>query len=283
MALSLKRLTLFAAPLMLFFASPAQATWSIVAVDPDTGEVGVAAASCSIGVPRIVALVPGKGAIVSQAATSITGREKARALVAQGSGAQGVLSELQKPELYEGWLTIDFPRLQYGVATLGEGPDGVQSGFVTGDSNYDWAGGEIGATFSAQGNTLRGSNVIGDMATAFRDAGKPASCTPPLAEKLLLALEAGRDAGGDVRCPVDASSLAAVLMVAKPGDDPEAFAIDEVAPRRFSLPREVVHFVVPYSPDPDLPEPVAELRARYDASKPPSVCPVDTDDAGGTP
>lgn len=252
----------------------AEATWSIVAVDPQTGEVGVAAASCSIGVPRIVAVVPGKGAIVSQAATSLTGREKARELVGQGEAATSVLAELEKPELYDGLLTIDFPLLQYGVATLGDNaPASVSTGFVTGESNPDWSGGEAGDTFSVQGNTLRGQDVVRNAARAFREAEEEAgACAVPLADRLLRALEAGRDAGGDARCPLDASSLAAVLVIARPADEGDVFSVDEVAPRRFSVARELVHLVVPYTPDPDLPEPVAQLRARYDASKAQDAC-----------
>lgn len=275
MAVRLQQMALLAASLLMLGAPSAHATWSIVAVDPQTGEVGLASASCSIGVPRIAALVPGKGAIVSQAATSITGREKARELVAQGVDAQSVLVVLQDDALYANWLTIDFPRLQYGVATLAVGDDSpVATGFVTGDNTPDWSGGVAGDTYSAQGNTLRSSAVIGDAAQAFGQATHNRSCPVPLAERLLLALEAGRDAGGDMRCPVEAPALAAVLMVAMPGDDPEAPSIDEVAPRRFSVVREAIHLVVPYYPDPDKPEPVAELRARYDAMNPLRECSV---------
>lgn len=271
----LQRVALLAATVCFLSAPAAHATWSIVAVDPHTGEVGLAAASCSIGVPRIAALVPGKGAIVSQAATSSTGREKAQELVTEGADATRILAVLEDPELYADWLTIGFPYLQYGVATLAAGQDRpVATGFVTGGRNPDWSGGVAGDTYSAQGNTLRNAAVIGDTARAFEQATQNKSCAMPLAHRLLLALEAGRDAGGDVRCPVEAPALAAVLMVARPGDDPGAPAINEVAPRRFSIVREAVHLVVPYYPDPDKPEPVAELRARYDAMDPVEMCAV---------
>lgn len=281
MVLRLRQVALLAACVFCLGVPAAHATWSIVAVDPHTGEVGLAAASCSIGVPHIAALVPGKGAIVSQAATSFTGREKARELVMQGADATGVLAALKDPELYAGWLTIDFPYLQYGVATLAAGNDSpATTGFVTGDSTPDWSGGVVGDTYSAQGNTLRSAAVIEDAARAFEQATQNRSCPLPLAHRLLVALEAGRDAGGDVRCPVEAPALAAILMVARPGDDPDTPTVNEVAPRRFSIVREAVHLVVPYYPDPDKPEPVAELRARYhemtsgDAMNPVEMCAV---------
>lgn len=271
----LRQVALLAASVLILGAPAAHATWSIVAVDPQTGEVGLAAASCSIGVPRIAALVPGKGAIVSQAATSFTGREKARELVTEGADATRVLAVLEDNELYADWLTIGFPYLQYGVATLAAGNDSpVATGFVTGGSNPDWSGGVAGDTYSAQGNTLRSAAVIDETARAFDEATQNKSCPAPLAQRLLVALEAGRDAGGDVRCPAEAPALAAILMVARPGDGPDAPTINEVAPRRFSIAREVVHLVVPYYPDPDKPEPVAELRARYDAMNPVGECAV---------
>lgn len=255
------------AAMMAFMAAwPAGATWSVVAVDPETGEVGLAAASCSVGVQHIAALVPDRGAIVSQAASSRTGREKARELVGQGRGAPDVLTAIQDPDLYSGWFTIGFRWLQYGVATL-DGGSGrtAEAGYVTGKDNEPWAGGAASETFSVQGNTLRGPAVVENAAQAFRGTDREA-CPAPLAERLLRALEAGRDAGGDKRCPADAPALAAVMMVAKPGDSADAPVWHEVAPQPFSLAQSAWHMVIPYSPDPDRPEPVAELRARYEAS-----------------
>ena len=65
--------------LFLMFALPqyAAATWSIVAVDPYTGEVGLAAATCNPGINFIAAVVPGKGVVAAQAETSLRGRDHA--------------------------------------------------------------------------------------------------------------------------------------------------------------------------------------------------------------
>ena len=104
-------------------------------------------------------------------------------------------------------------------------------------------------------------------ARAYREA-EARSGPAPRAERLLRALEAGRDAGGDVRCPLTAPSLAAFLYVARPGDTAEAPTLHLATPGRFSLTRVVWHLVIPYRPDPARPEPVAELRQRYDSWEP---------------
>lgn len=257
----------------LVVAHDAGATWSIVAVDPGTGEVGLAAASCSVGVQHIAAVVPGKGAVAAQAATSRIGRETARDRIAAGHPARDVLEALRDPALYASWFRVGFPYLQYGVATLGQGSgNAVDAGFATGESNVSWAGGEAGEAFSVQGNTLRSAQVVEQAARAFREAGST-TCPVPLAERLLRALEAGRDAGGDKRCPARAPALAAILVVAQPDDSPDAMSLFEIAPRSFSIVENVWHMAVPYRPDPERPEPVAELRRRYEATGAREECP----------
>ena len=76
--------------------------------------------------------------------------------------------------------------------------------------------------------------------------------------------KSGRDAGGDNRCPIAASSLAAFLIVAQPNDDPAAPSLRLDAPLRFSWPSMLWHIVAGYTPDAQLPEPVAHLRQLYD-------------------
>ncbi|MFT5573698.1 MAG: hypothetical protein ACI9FR_002633 [Cryomorphaceae bacterium] len=59
--------------LLLTFPLYAQATWSIVAVDPETGEVGIAVAICNPGAQFIAAVVPGFRMVAAQAETSHVG------------------------------------------------------------------------------------------------------------------------------------------------------------------------------------------------------------------
>jgi len=62
---------------------------------------------------------------------------------------------------------------------------------ITGDRARPWAGHVVGEGFVAMGNVLTGPEVVQDMAKAFQ-----ADASIPLAERLIQALEAGRDAGG---------------------------------------------------------------------------------------
>ncbi len=244
----------------LLSASPALATWSIVAVDPETREVGIAAASCSTGVRLIAGLVPGKGAVASQAATSFLGRDVAMKMIDKGDRADIIVRKLADEDLYASPIRMGLQWLQYGLVTLNPSP---KAGTVTGYSvPNDW-GAVHGDDYSVQGNTLR-TGVVNAMATAWQ-LDTIGACRKPLAERLLRALEAGRDAGGDNRCPEDASSLAAFLFVAKPDDVPEKPSLMLEAPRHFSGLEMTWQIPAGFTPDPDLPEPVAHLREMYDA------------------
>ena len=64
--LQLRRLAVVLSCFMLC-VPPVAATWSIVAVDETTGEVGAAAATCTVGVELILGLVPGRGVVVAHA------------------------------------------------------------------------------------------------------------------------------------------------------------------------------------------------------------------------
>jgi uncharacterized Ntn-hydrolase superfamily protein len=74
--------------------------------------------------------------------------------------------------------------------------------------NADWWGTASGKFYAVQGNTLAGRQVVVDMAAAYE------STAGTIADKLMAALKAGDDAGGDHR-----GRLAAGIQVAKPGVD----------------------------------------------------------------
>jgi uncharacterized Ntn-hydrolase superfamily protein len=272
MTMALRVLFLLAA--WMGSSSPAEATWSVVAVDAETGEVGIAGASCSTGVQLIAGFVPGRGVVASQAATSFTGRDLATKMMADGEPADVIIDALGDEELYAGPFRSDLEWLQYGIATLRPSPTART---LTGTSvPAEWGGehGDCGGqreSFAVQGNTLR-PGVVDAMAVAWcLDAA--GACRRPLAERLLRTLESGRDAGGDNRCPVDASSLAAFLIVAQPNDDPAMPSLRIDAPRAFSWPSMLWHLLAGYTPDAALPEPVSHLRRLYDAIAPASTCP----------
>ena len=196
----------------------AHATWSIAAVDPRTQEVGVAVASCvpapfgSTILPSVGGLAPGIGALAAQAQFSQQTRDLALELLSGGASPQAVIDEVVAAD---GLSAVR----QYGVTTL----DGMAAGF-TGASTQDWAGDVQGFGVSAQGNILYGPEVVDDSLTAFE--AKATECPLTLADRLMLALEAGAAQGGDNRCSEEQTALAAVLQVAQPGDDPGAPSLD---------------------------------------------------------
>lgn len=237
--------------------TPANATWSIVAVDPETGEVGLAAATCNSGVQFIAAVTPGAGIVAAQAATSFKGRDAALEWMEEGVPADEILTRLGNPDFYDGWFDTGSPDLQYGVATLTNGP---QAGHVGGDAIWSWSGGIAGTNYSVQGNTLRGEEVVNAAAAAFEFHDEN-MCQPTLGERLLRALEAGRDAGGDNRCPLEWPAYSAILIVA----DLES-ELRLVAPKEIGMLRALYYQISPYSPDEDSIEPVKHLRQKYDAA-----------------
>jgi uncharacterized Ntn-hydrolase superfamily protein len=131
------------APLLLL-PEPAAATWSIVAVDSKTREVGIAGASCIQGVDVIAGLVPGRGVVAAQALSNISGRDRAVEALKEGAHPDAILDEIASDTFDpRPWHRLGgHPMRQYAIASL-EGPS--QASF-TGDRAYDWAGGSAMVT-----------------------------------------------------------------------------------------------------------------------------------------
>jgi uncharacterized Ntn-hydrolase superfamily protein len=193
-------------------AALALATWSIVAVDPRTREVGAALASCiyvdGFRSEQVAELVPGTGAVVAQALSNADARAAIAAAIARGASPAAALAAAVAPGADEK-LGIDLSRLrQYGAVTFEAGPVSY-----TGAWNGDWAGARAGSGVSVQGNLLRGPEVVDAALAAYqKEAG---AC---LAGRLLAALEAGARAGGDRRCVAELGALTAFVTVAEPDD-----------------------------------------------------------------
>ena len=188
----------------LLLAAPAWATWSVDGVDPETGEVGVAVASCvPFDVARVAVVVPGKGAGSSQAKLNTKSGGPMAEAIASADSPEAVVAAVTSPS-----FDTDAASRQFGVVLLGKGGDGY-SGSGTEAVSLDRRNSE--GTVSVQGNILVSEKVVDDAVATFdRTDGS-------LAKKLLAALEAGSKAGGDSRCGAQTAS-AASLIVAKPGD-----------------------------------------------------------------
>jgi uncharacterized Ntn-hydrolase superfamily protein len=203
--------------------SVAHATWSVVAVDPRTGEVGAAGASCYVGVDTITRLVPGKGVVVAQGLTSYDGRNHAAKMLQEGRSASAVVNMIRSSKVDKGFIVTRELR-QYGVASLHQGEASVAS--YTGKFTGSARGSRQAAGVSVQGNILASEAVLDKALEHF--VKTPKSCS--IAVALLNALEAGAREGGDSRCSAEQSALSAFLIVAQPGDKPEAPTIRLISP-----------------------------------------------------
>jgi uncharacterized Ntn-hydrolase superfamily protein len=190
--------TLAALSVVLLFATPAFATFSIVAFDPRTGDLGVAVASRVFGVGNHVPWAEaGVGAVATQAAMNGGYGPRGLELLRQGLSAQQVLDRLLAED--------KFDRLEGRQVAIVDGKGNVA--VHTGPAASEWKGHIKGATYSVQGNILAGAHVAEAMARAFENS------KGELAERLYAALKAGDDAGGDRRGRQSAS----ILVVRKGG------------------------------------------------------------------
>ena len=248
------------------------ATWSVVAVDPATREVGVGAATCTVGVELVRGVVPGRGVVAAQANTNLRARKAAVAALERGASPEEVLAEAEA--ISGGWLGSAWADQQFAVATLEAGPAEPlalsaepQALAHTGADTIAWAGSVSAPGVSVQGNILRGPEVVEAALAAFLSGEQAHGREPDLAERILRALEAGGAAGGDERCPVERPALTAFMLVASPDDPPDAPSLYLVAPRAFGMSGAVWNMLFPYQPDPDEPLPVESLRRLLNANR----------------
>ncbi len=176
----------------------APVTYSIVARDPDTGELGVAVQSHWFSVGPIVPWArPGVGAVATQANAEISYGPKALDLLAAGLDARAALDRL---------LAEDPGAAGRQVAVVDA------SGRVaahTGQSCIAYAGHVTGEGVSCQANIMASDTVWPAMLEAYQTAGDA-----PLAERLMAALDAAEAQGGDAR----GRQSVAILVVPAEGE-----------------------------------------------------------------
>jgi uncharacterized Ntn-hydrolase superfamily protein len=159
-------------------------TFSILGRDPETGELGIAVHSRTIAVGSRVR--GGKGGV------AVFAHQAASNPMYSALGVELLEAGLSPEEALDFLVRADDSSSRRQVAILDiQG----RTAAWTPDSISDWKGHRCGVDFCAQGNTLTGPEVVDAMAEAFaRSTG-----TAPLAERLLEALRAGQEAGGDRR------------------------------------------------------------------------------------
>ena len=157
-------------------------TFSIVARDPKTGEMGVAVQSHYFSVGPVVAWAEaGVGAVATQSLVEISYGPKGLELMRQGKSSADALADLIAKDEQRDVRQVAMVDA-HGHAAAWTGPKCIEA-----------AGQETGEGFSAQANLMGKDTVWPAMAKAFREA------TGDLAERLLQTLEAGQKAGGDIR------------------------------------------------------------------------------------
>lgn len=231
-------------------ATPARATFSVVAVDTATGAIGSAGASCvPYEVIRILRVAPGKGLLVGQAYFDDDALAQGEAMLAAGDAPALVLASVTDSAAHP-----DAPRMQYGIVDI----TGRTASF-TGPEAKSYAADLSGTTgtfaFTVQGNLLTGPEVLDNMKAAMTDG-----CD--LADRLVRALEAaGTNAGGDARCTEDGLSAASAYVLVDQGG---------VTTLRISL------------PDLRPQDPITALRAELDTWRADHPCPSPDPDPDST-
>lgn len=227
-------------------------TFSIVAVDPRSGEVGAAGASCvdlvelrgyydeadetplegETSAAGISLLVPGKGAIVAQSLFDTVNKQNGGLRIAEGLGAQAVIEWLiandSSADFFENTDPENAIELveetvawrQYGLVTMDRDKPPESAAF-TGEECLDYKGALLGFNYAIQGNALLDESVLKRMERGFLESGGG------LAEKLMAALQGANFPGADRRClEYGVSSLFAFIRVARPEDTAGRFYVD---------------------------------------------------------
>ena len=173
----------------------AVATFSIVARDPATGDLGIATASKFLAVGAVVPYAEANvGAVATQSyANTSFGTRTITAL----------RNDIPLKLIHQAFKETDkeHSKRQYGLVDA----QGHSLTF-TGDACHPWAGGTTGDGYAAQGNLLTGPEVIQDLVHAYETS------QGTLPERLLAALQAGDEAGGDQR-----GRQSAALLVVRQG------------------------------------------------------------------
>ena len=188
-----------------FNYTKAQDTFSICAVDPVTGEVGSAGASCVNDCTILTDVHPGYGVVHTQASWLSANQNYARSLMNLGLPPQAIIDSLVLHDAQNN------PSVrQYGIVDL---VNGGRVAAYTGVNCLNYKNHITGPTYSIQGNILLGQSILDSMESRFLNTAGT------LAQKLMAALQGAKVIGADTRCASwNTSSKSAFLRVARPGD-----------------------------------------------------------------
>jgi uncharacterized Ntn-hydrolase superfamily protein len=181
--------------------NPQYSTFSLCAIDPATGQSG---AAVTTRVPFVGRAVPhvraGIGAVCTQASTMVEYGPRGLDLMAKGVEPTAAIAQL---------LSDDQQResRQLGMIDM-KG----RSAAHTGKGNGNWAGSKQGLNYTVQANIMVGPEVVAAVAATFESME---GMGVPLAERMILAMEAGQSKGGDRRF---GNLQSAAIKIADPND-----------------------------------------------------------------
>ena len=181
--------------------NPYYSTFSLCAIDPATGQSG---AAVTTRVPFVGRAVPhvraGVGAVCTQASTVVEYGPRGLDLMAKGLEPSAIVAQL---------LSDDQQResRQLGMIDM-KG----RAAAHTGKNNGNWAGSKQGLNYTVQANIMVGPEVVEAVAKTFEATEGTGM---PLAERMILAMEAGQTKGGDRRF---GNLQSAAIKIADPND-----------------------------------------------------------------
>ncbi len=242
--------------ILSFLLSICHTTFSIVAVDTNTNEVGSAGGSCIANSIIISDIHPGVGAIHTQSYWNPVNQDYASTLMEEGYSPEEIMQLLEDNDIQNNpgirqYGAVDLYRennygLLYefecnqieGAAWEGEpgsedlalcaDPPIPRSASFTGDDCLDWKGHINGINYAIQGNILLNESILISIEEGF------ISTNGSLDQKLMAALQGGKVPGADSRCLDEGiSTLSAFIRVARPEDENNYYMdlnVDNVVP-----------------------------------------------------
>ena len=222
------------------------ATFSIVAVDTTTGEVGSAGGSCIAGSIIISDVHPGIGAIHTQSYYLPSNQFYASSLMDEGYSPSEIIELLENNDaqnnpgirqygivdllsgnnyglLYEHECEEIEDAVWQGIPNSGElaectDPTIARSASFTGNNCSSWKGHINGINYAIQGNILLSENILLGLERGFN------LTNGSLDQKLMVAMQEAKFPGADTRClDEEISTLSAFIRVAKPTDEDEYY------------------------------------------------------------
>ena len=199
--------------IIIFIPLQLQSTFSIVAIDTATGEVGSAGASCISNSIIISDIHPGIGAIHTQSYWNSNNQDSASYLMDLGYSPQEIVDWLINNDAEN-----DPSIRQYGIISLID--EGSRSAY-TGENCFEYKNHILGPNYVIAGNILLGQTILDTIEHAF------ISTSGNLEDKLIAAIMAANISGADTRCsPYGTPAISSFIRIAKFDNNSDSLYLD---------------------------------------------------------